>query len=135
MSTQGYLGTLEVSTDDSSYTPVGGVTNTGVNISTGEVDTTELGDDAQNRIEGLFDSGVPLSMHSKPADAGQVLIQNAFLGRTALFFRYRVTTGGAGYKIQARVFGFNLSSQAGNETTKAECTVKGIATPTPVAAS
>lgn len=134
MSRAGFEATIEVSTDDSSYNDVGGTTNTGFNITIGEVDTTELGDDAMDRIGGLFDSGVPLSVRYDPTDTGQAAIQAAALARTPLYFRYRLYENGPGFKVQARIFGLNIGSQAGNETTNLEVTVKGIATPSVVAA-
>jgi predicted secreted protein len=131
MATQGYNTTVEASDDSgSTYSTVGGMTSAAINISRTSLDVTEFGDDAMDRIVGLFDNPVPLSGHYDASDAGQDIIRAAlFSGNTV---KMRVLFDGTnGYTVDVKVTGEETSTSP-DGTVETSYTLESIDKPTAV---
>jgi hypothetical protein len=101
-----YLVDIEVSADDTTYTPVGGANNCSQNLTRALLEVTEYGDEAIKRIPGLKDAPVTISGHRDHADAGQAILVAAWINGTSVWVR-RLHNGVNGFKIECHVGSFN----------------------------
>lgn len=96
MAIQGYKATALISeTAGTGYETVGGSTVAPVDFNKAELDVTELGDVAVDKILGLFESSVSLSGFFVSGDAGQAILRNAWLSEDTIY--YRVAIDGTDY--------------------------------------
>lgn len=112
----GFSGTLEASSDGSSYDSIGGANSVSPNLSRAMLEVTDFDDTAVNRIAGLKDSSISVSGHYDGADAGQSTILTEFESGDDVYIRYR-PDGTTGFVIQGKVESFNLSTDVSGTAT------------------
>jgi predicted secreted protein len=95
---QGRLSKVMVSTDNTTFTEVKGMKEGSFNGSRSEIKVTSHDDgDFENYIAGRIDGTVDLKLYYDEADAGQTIVNTAWLAGTQIFFHY-VTHPSAGQK-------------------------------------
>jgi predicted secreted protein len=112
----GFSGTLEVSTDGSTYNTVSGANSVSVNTGRAMLDITDFDDDAVNRLAGLKDSSVSISGHYNAGDTGTDAIVAASNSGADIYIRWR-PNGTLGWVVQGKVESFNPSSAVADTVT------------------
>ncbi len=112
----GFEGTLEVSTDGSSYSAIGGANSVSANMARAMHEITDFDDTAVNRIAGLKDSSSSVSGHYIGDDAGQVILKNATASGNDVYLRYR-PDGTLGFVLQGKIENYNVGGDPGSTVT------------------
>ena len=112
----GFEGTLEASTDGSTYSAIGGANSVSANMARAMLEITDFDDTAVNRIAGLKDSSVSVSGHYIGDDAGQVILKAAAASGNDVYIRWR-PDGTLGFVLQGKVENYNMSADPGSTTT------------------
>ena len=112
----GFEGTLEASTDGSSYSTVGKANSVSANLGRAMLEITDFDDTAVDRISGLKDSSVSISGHYVGDDAGQVILKNAAASGNDVYLRYR-PDGTLGFVLQGKIENYNVSADPGSTAT------------------
>jgi len=112
----GFEGTLEASTDGSTYSAIGGANSVSANLGRAMLEITDFDDTAVNRIAGLKDSSVSVSGHYIGDDAGQVILKAAAASGNDVYIRWR-PDGTLGFVLQGKVENYNMSGDPGSTTT------------------
>lgn len=95
---KGFDGKLAVSTTDSGYTDVGGMTQASVSINRNLIDTSDWDVDWVTNLVGRGSIALSFTHNYDEADAGQDIIRTASEAGTQIWFRYRPMGDGAGQK-------------------------------------
>jgi len=112
----GFEGTLEASTDGSTYSAIGGANSVSANMARAMLEITDFDDTAVNRIAGLKDSSASVSGHYIGDDAGQVILRNAAASGDDIYLRWR-PDGTIGFVLQGKVENFNGAADPGSTAT------------------
>lgn len=111
--TAGYKGEVEISANDSTWSPLEGCTNPSFPISKEVLDASGQGDGFMKRILGRYSGEVSYEVHNDPADAAQILLRAAFAADSVVYVRYG-ENGSPRYKAQFIVSGIAPSSDLGD---------------------
>lgn len=95
----GFTGLVEVSSNGSTWTTLGGVTSTDFEDIMNEIDSTTFGDTNVRRVYGLGDCTSSVSGLWDASDAGQVLVRTNKAARDNIFVRY-LPDGTSGFSAE-----------------------------------
>lgn len=113
MANVGFEGTLEASTDGSTYSTIGEANSVSANMARAMLEITDFDDTAVNRLAGLKDSSSSIGGHYKGSDAGQAILRNAAASGDDVYIRYR-PDGTLGFVLQGKIENFNVSADPGS---------------------
>jgi hypothetical protein len=112
---------------------VKGTTDVSFSLAPDELDTSTINDSSgrRTRMYGLLDGSFSISGDYEEADAAQTRLRSAASGRSYVYVHYRPTGGAGGYKAQALITSFEISSAAADKVTfSCEAQITGAITVT-----
>lgn len=108
---------LTVSSDNSSFSTVGGANAASLDELVEQLDDTEFGDQARSSFGGLKNASAELTCDHDTADAGQAILNTAFAARSTIYLKL-LYNGSAGQKITAKVGNRKTNPELGGKVTR-----------------
>ena len=116
MANSGIDTDVNVSTDNTTFNPVGGANSVSQNLQRALIEVTEFGDGAIDRISGLFDTPVSISGFYKAADAGQSALRAQLFSGGSIYVQV-LADGTNGYAVECLVESFEIGSDPSGAAT------------------